>query len=90
MSPESFAYWMQGFVEINNSDEPPTKEQWQIIKDHLRLVFNKVTPNYAPNNICSNEERHYCSQTPDYNWTSSIVESMKKDNLDLGQILITC
>lgn len=43
MSFESFAYWLQGYFEISgNSTLSDT--QVQIIKDHLDLVFNKVTP----------------------------------------------
>ena len=63
MTPEQFTYWLQGFVEINGN--PPTPEQWQIIKDHIQTVFHKVTPvrddvitiptnwpNYQPTIIC--------------------------------------
>ncbi len=46
MTSEQFAYWLQGFAEMNA--EPPTADQWQAIKDHLALVFNKVTPPYSP------------------------------------------
>lgn len=46
MTPEQFAYWLQGFSEIG--DTGPTKEQWQIIQDHLALVFTKLTPTYKP------------------------------------------
>lgn len=42
MTPEQFAYWMQGFVEITG--ERPTKQQWKMIKEHLGLCFTKVTP----------------------------------------------
>lgn len=42
MTPNEFAYWLQGFAELNA--EPPTAEQWQSIRDHLALVFHKVTP----------------------------------------------
>lgn len=42
MTPEQFAYWLQGFVELQGSE--PTAEQWQQIKDHLQTVFVKVTP----------------------------------------------
>lgn len=45
MTPEQFTYWLQGYTELNGSQ--PTPEQWKIIKDHLQLVFNKVTPNYS-------------------------------------------
>lgn len=42
MTAEQFAYWMQGFAELNT--EPPTAEQWQSIREHLATVFVKVTP----------------------------------------------
>lgn len=42
MTSEQFAYWLQGFVELNGSE--PTPDQWQSIKDHLKTVFVKVTP----------------------------------------------
>lgn len=42
MTPEQFAYWLQGKVELH--PEAPTPEQWVSIKAHLSLVFNKVTP----------------------------------------------
>lgn len=43
MTPENFCYWLQGFVEIG---EPVTlnKQQLQVLKDHLKLVFDKKTP----------------------------------------------
>lgn len=43
MTPEQFVYWLQGFVELGG-ETPPTKEQWESIAAHLRLVFNKKTP----------------------------------------------
>ena len=46
MTSEQFAYWLQGFVELNGSE--PTPEQWQSIKDHLKTVFVKVTPEVRP------------------------------------------
>lgn len=46
MTPENFAYWLQGFSEI--CGETPTPEQWKIIQDHLNLVFRKETPVYLP------------------------------------------
>lgn len=42
MTAEQFAYWLQGYAELN--DAPPSAEQWQSIRDHLALVFHKVTP----------------------------------------------
>ena len=43
MTPEQFAYWLQGFAEI--SQKAPSEAEWTVIKDHLATVFNKVTPN---------------------------------------------
>lgn len=43
MTPEQFAYWLQGFAEMNG-DKLPTYEQWKMIKEHLGIVFRKVTP----------------------------------------------
>jgi len=42
MTSEQFCYWLQGFVEITG--QQPTKKQWQDITNHLKTVFNKVTP----------------------------------------------
>ena len=41
MEAINFAYWLQGFAELNG--KPPTKEQWEMIKEHLNLVFKKET-----------------------------------------------
>ena len=43
MTPEQFAYWLQGFAEVNQA--APNDAQWTIIKDHLATVFKKETPN---------------------------------------------
>lgn len=47
MDSEKFVYWLQGFVELTESDggSPHISEkQWLVIKDHLKLVFDKKTP----------------------------------------------
>jgi hypothetical protein len=45
MTPEQFAYWLNGFAEL--SPMPPSQEQWQSIREHLATVFKKVTPPVA-------------------------------------------
>lgn len=45
MEAQQFCYWLQGFAELNNG-VPPNDMQWKAIRDHLSLVFNKVTPPY--------------------------------------------
>lgn len=49
MNTEQFAYWLQGFAELN--EQPPTPEQWQSIRDHLKTVFDKKTPVITTNNL---------------------------------------
>ncbi len=44
MDPTAFVFWLQGFFEMAN----PTalnELQTTMVKDHLALVFNKLTPN---------------------------------------------
>lgn len=43
MTPQEFCYWLQGMMEIQNP-ESLSAEQTQMVKDHLKLVFTKVTP----------------------------------------------
>lgn len=42
MDALNFAYWLNGFAELHGNT-PPTKEQWKAIREHLELVFVKVT-----------------------------------------------
>lgn len=44
MEPRDFCYWLQGWLEIQKPTTI-TPEQVQEIKNHLDLVFKKVTPN---------------------------------------------
>jgi hypothetical protein len=44
MTAEQFVYWLQGYIEINDPVNITSRET-QIIKDHLKLVFEKQTPN---------------------------------------------
>lgn len=50
MTPESFVYWLQGFLEVANPKKMDEK-QIQIVKDHLGLVFKKETPDRNSKNI---------------------------------------
>lgn len=46
MTTENFCFWLKGFLEIGNPFDLKHK-QLQIVKDHLDLVFNKVTPDHV-------------------------------------------
>lgn len=48
MNYEQFAIWLHGFLEISNA-ETIDKNQTQIIKDHLALLFDKKTPDLSKN-----------------------------------------
>lgn len=43
MNSEMFCYWLKGFVELADS-KVISEAQWTVIKDHLNLVHEKVTP----------------------------------------------
>lgn len=42
LAPDQFCFWLQGFFELTDSNELSEK-QIKIIKEHLELVFKKVT-----------------------------------------------
>jgi hypothetical protein len=41
MDATQFTYWLKGYTELGG--DCPTPAQWEVIKEHLDLVFNKVT-----------------------------------------------
>ena len=45
MTADEFTRWLQGFLELReDADEGLTARQTRIVRDHLELVFEKVTP----------------------------------------------
>lgn len=46
LMPGNFVIWLRGYVEITK--RAPQVEEWQIIKEHLQLVFTKVPPGTGP------------------------------------------
>jgi len=45
MNEREFCYWLQGLLELSDTKTLDEK-QVQIIRDHLQLIFNKVTITY--------------------------------------------
>lgn len=41
MTQHDFCMWLNGYIELGGSQ--PTQDQWEMIKEHLVLVFNKTT-----------------------------------------------
>lgn len=70
MTPERFADWLQGFVEIQQS-ESITDTQGLIIKDHLKLVFDKKTPDSNP--------VFQINPLPDYKLLSDLIGKKAED-----------
>ena len=47
MSPEQFAYWLQGFLEVSETKEM-TAEQVDVMRRHLATVFKNITAKPRP------------------------------------------
>jgi hypothetical protein len=43
MNAQDFCYWLNGFTELTQG-QTPSPAQWKSIREHLDLVFSKVTP----------------------------------------------
>lgn len=50
MNETQFVYWLQGYFELSK-DNNLTEEQVKVIKEHLQLVFAKVTRQTVPRTI---------------------------------------
>ena len=58
MNADEFAYWLQGFFELSESNQL-TDKQVEIIKNHLQLVFEKVTPDATVEDSKKNRRRFH-------------------------------
>lgn len=72
MTPENFCYWLQGYFELNAGKNENNIEKYDLsrsqismIQEHLKLVFNKVTPN-QPVGILLNDVKPSPMGTPVY------------------------
>lgn len=63
MNSESFTYWLQGFVELSDTDTISEK-QWLMIKDHLKLVFDKKTPDRSEKELIDFLKKDLDKPTP--------------------------
>ena len=74
MTPENFTYFLQGFFEISDAKKLD-ETQVQIIKDHLDLVFNKVTPDRSESKL---KEFEWPTKEENSNPNPSIFDLMPK------------
>ncbi len=70
MDAQQFAYWLQGFAELSG-DAPPTKAQWKSIREHLTLVFTKITPK-----VSTKIGDNVAQQNPD--WANEILRQVRQ------------
>jgi len=60
MNSRDFVYWLQGYFELAGGSCNLNKEQVDVIKEHLKLVFVKETTevviNSTHNSVISQEE----------------------------------
>jgi hypothetical protein len=54
MTPENFCYFLQGFLELSQHSDGPkhlNEKQIEEIKNHLKLVMTKVTPDLSAKGV---------------------------------------
>lgn len=76
MTPEQFAYWLQGFAELS-PNTPPNATQWKQIQDHLQTVFKKVTPSYPNTAIPGNQGPTTIDPKPWWEWKPDPIPAYK-------------
>lgn len=95
MSPENFIYWLQGFLEIA---DPAMLDDAQItiIKNHIKLVLTKVTPDIKidPNGfdripkrslrIAVDPDTKECSKAANIEINDDMRAAIAKFNMNVG------
>ena len=68
MTAEQFTYWLQGFFELSGTTTL-NEQQVKVVKDHIALVLNKVTPNccIVPNGIADKHSEEMKLINKDHN-----------------------
>lgn len=57
MTPQDFCYWLNGYFELEGQNFALNQRQIQIVKDRLKLVLDKKTPD-------RNNQYSYTTPTP--------------------------
>lgn len=58
MTPRDFCYWLQGYLEISGARVLEEFEV-QVIRDHLKLVFSKETPDRSIGSFLGKEREPF-------------------------------
>ena len=73
MDATQFTYWLKGYTELGGAC--PTPEQWEVIKEHLDLVFSKVTMKTV---AATSSTSTYCANAM-LNYTNLGLNENRKD-----------
>ena len=88
MNAQEFCYWLQGYMEISGGREL-SESQIKIIRDHLDLVFTKVTPTYpfqpAPEHV-----ELTCEPAQTFCCDAEVYKDYKLTKPDLGGPDFSC
>jgi hypothetical protein len=84
MTSKDFAYWLQGFFELSETDEL-TPRQVEIIKNHLKLVFYyEIDPSYGVDQKTSEVMQAI------HDGTHPIVSQPKRTRSNHGDLIVKC
>lgn len=86
-NPEIFAYWLQGFFELTDATTL-TPEQVKMIKDHLSLVFEKVTPELNTAELITTVSDKAGPPT-DLDW-EEVAKALREANERVAPSMCTC
>jgi hypothetical protein len=51
MNSLNFCYWLQGYVELSTNNKGLSPKQLDMVREHLKLVFKKETPDQDVLNV---------------------------------------
>ncbi len=76
MNSNDFAMWLNGFFELSDS-KTLNESQVRIIREHLNLVFKKVTPDIKPHGPLADFE----TQEKDMRDLAELFKDLEKKGL---------
>jgi len=74
MNEEQFCYWLQGFFEMTEADTL-SKKQILMIKEHLNLVFTKVTN--SPKDLAGEDSSIFFVPRPGYDPNEPVCQTVE-------------
>lgn len=72
MTPENFAYWLQGFFELTGTENITPIQVFQI-KEHLKLVFDKKTVEHYNQDGTFFKPSQYTEIKPDFTYWPDVL-----------------